>query len=153
MPVCDNIYGIFSTRSTAQSIEDRVCDVFRARIQSSQSERASMGLPGRLHLFVRDIFLVLPSLISSVICVCQILCRLRYRRYPNQHSRSLQHGRFDDLGAECGVEVTVEAFEEMSAINKGSKPGRFYVSMKSRYKLITAFKSKVPCWRNIFPRR
>lgn len=50
------------------------------------------------------------------------------------------------LGAECGIEVTVEAFEEMSAINTGSKPCCFYISMKPEYKLITDFKSKVHSW-------
>lgn len=50
------------------------------------------------------------------------------------------------LGAETGVKVSVEMFEQISSLNNGSKPGHFYTSMRASCKLISDFKSKVNRW-------
>lgn len=50
------------------------------------------------------------------------------------------------LGAECGIKITVDSFEELYAINTGGLPGYFYVSMKPCHRIITGFTSKVYNW-------
>lgn len=50
------------------------------------------------------------------------------------------------LGSELDVPLSVEMFEEMTTINFGTGPGRFYIKTKLKFKLITGFNSKVNNW-------
>lgn len=71
-------------------------------------------------------------------------CRLAFTQL--MHSKICHMVSLLTLGAECGIKLTVELFEELSAINRGSFQGRFNVSMRPKRKIITDFKDKIYNW-------
>lgn len=148
-PICYSIHGIYLTKSTAQSLEDMrmECEMsseleFRV---SEVNERPWDCPKGYICLY--EVFFA----------YCLLWFPLSYMYVKYFVDRDITFMQISTagicnmvglttLGVECGLKVILEAFEEMSLINKGSKPCRFYVSMKPGYKLITHFKSKVYCW-------
>lgn len=147
--MCDNIHGIFPTKLTAQSFDDM---------------RAEFGMSSKLEFVVPEPSELPWNCSKGYICLyesfftyCLMWFPLPYVFVKYCVDRDIAFTQIGTtgvynmvglmtLGAERGIEVTFEAFEEMSSINKGSQSGRFSTSMRPGYKLITDFKSKVHCW-------